>query len=127
MRFDPFRRLATPTRMWAAAALSLAPMGLPWSAPRGHEPGTITTVSQAPMRVLLAVATVGFLVAAVRRTDSTRRLARVATAALGGSLALALSAQLSTVTLLLLTAGLLAGPPVWRPASPGLAPGRRAA
>jgi hypothetical protein len=125
VRFDPFRRLATPTRMWAAAALSLAPMGLPWSAPRGHEPDTITTVSQAPMRVLLA--TVGFLVAAVRRTDSTRRLARVATAALGGSLALALSAQLSTVTLLLLTAGLLAGPPVWRPASPGLAPGRRAA
>jgi hypothetical protein len=124
---DPFRRLATSTRMWAAAALSLAPMGLPWSAPHGHVPGPITTVSQAPMRVLLAIATVGFLVAAARRTDSTRRLARVATAALGGSLALALSARLSTVILLLLTAALLAGPPVWRPDPPGLAPGSRAA
>jgi hypothetical protein len=85
-------------------------------------------VSQAPIRVLLSISTVSFLVAAVRRTDSTRQLAQVATGALGGSLAMgALSAQLSTVTLLLLTAGLLAGPPVWRPARRGLAPGRRAA
>jgi hypothetical protein len=113
--------------MWAAAWLTLGSMGLPWSAVHDDQAGPMTMISQAPIRVVLAIATMGFLVAAVRRTDSTRQLARVATGALGGSLALALSAQLSTVTLLLLTAGLLAGPPVWRPARHGLAPGRRAA
>jgi hypothetical protein len=112
---DPFRFLPTSTRMWAACALSLVPIGLAES---------VAVVRSAPIRVLLAIAAVGFLSAAVLRTESTRRLARVATGALAGALALALAARLSAVTLVVVAAGLLAGPPVWRAPRGGLAPGR---
>ena len=115
MSGDPLRFLPTSTRMWAACGLSLVPLGLAES---------IAMVRPAPIRVLLVVAAVGFLSAAVRRTASTLRLARVATLALAGALVLALAARLSAVTLLLVAAGLLAAPPVWRPKRGGLAPGR---
>jgi hypothetical protein len=115
---DPFRFLPTSTRMWAACVLSLVPFGLAES---------IAIVRPAPVRVLLAIAGAGFLSAAVRRTEGTRRVARVATGALAGALALGLASRLSVVTLLVVAAGLLAGPPVWRATNPtrgGLAPGR---
>jgi len=110
--------------MWAACVLSLVPLGLADS---------IALVRPAPIRVLLAIAGVGFLSAALRRTDGTRRVARVALCALAGALGLALAARLSAVTLLIVASGLLAGPPVWRATIPttastgtrgGLAPER---
>jgi len=112
---EPLRFLPTSARMWAACVLSLVPLGLAES---------ISMVRPAPIRVLLAIAGVGFLAAAVRRTDTTRRVACVALGSLVGALALALAARLSVVTLLVLAAGLLAGPPVWRATRGGLAPGR---
>lgn len=112
---DPLRFLPTSARMWAACALSLAPLGLAES---------LAMVRPAPIRVLLVAAAAGFLGAAVRRSETTLRLARVATLALAGALVLALAARLSVVTLLVVAAGLLAGPPVWRPTRGGLAPGR---
>jgi hypothetical protein len=115
---DPLRFLSTSTRMWAAGVLSLAPIGLAES---------IAMVRPAPIRVLLVVAGVGFLSAAVRRTEATRRVAYVAIGALAGALALALASRLSVVTLLVVAAGLLAVPPVWRANRARLAPGRPSA
>jgi hypothetical protein len=112
---DPFRFLPTSTRMWAAAVLSLVPIGLA---------GSVDMVRAAPIRVLLVGAGIGFLSAAVWRTDGTRRVARVATGALAGALVLALAARLSVVTLLLVAAGLFAAPPIWMATRGGLAQGR---
>jgi hypothetical protein len=94
----------TRTRLWAAAALCLLPLGFVWSGgvtsgyvlfgdcdytensycvPDQYVPGTPyhSLVLQAPIRVFLVAAAVGFLLCATRRrTLLTRRVARVACA-----------------------------------------------
>jgi hypothetical protein len=98
-------------RMWGAAALCVVPLGLLRPA-----------VGRAPIRVLLVVAASGFVLAATRRCQLTLRVARGATCAAGGSLALALSARQSAVTLLLVGAVMLCTPAVRRGVRGGLAP-----
>lgn len=135
--------LRTPVRLWAAALLCLAPMGLRWSASPGYLntgytiygdcgytdydyctpdyyvpgyyiPGKDVLVSESPIRVFLVLAAIAFLVAALRtRTATTRNLAR------GGTVCLALAAVLcaannATLVLVCMLAGLaLTARPVW--------------
>lgn len=139
MTGDPFRALPTAARLWAAAALCAVPLGLPWSYSGGHyspgvlidggcasgeycapilvggyvTPGSLTLVSQAPVRVFVVIAVLGLLLAAVRpRTPATQRLARAATAAV--AIALAVSTRQSAVVVPLALALTLAAAPAWR-------------
>jgi len=93
-----FARSSTSARLWAAAALSTVPMGLVWSPAGGSSghylPGPATLGSQSPARVFLLGAAVALLYTATRtRTPGTRRVARLATAALLAGLALAAAAR----------------------------------
>ena len=139
---DPLRGLSTAARLWAAVLLTLLPLGYVWSVGAGMitpgftlygdcgyndgpyctpdryvsgyaTRGSLTMVSQAPVRVLLLAAAAGFVVASWRRTATTRRLAKVATGALVGALALALSHRDVNVVLLLAAALAFAAPPVF--------------
>ena len=139
---DPFARLPTVARLWAAAVLCVVPLGLVWS----RLPGTVTpglvgpgscdadgfctpgiytpgiyygggTVpgASASARVLLVAAAVALVVVAVRlRTDATRRVARLTTVAVGVAAALAAADRATGSLLCLLAALALVAPLVWR-------------
>jgi hypothetical protein len=136
---DPFASTPTTARLWAAAVLCALSMGMAWSSAVGYSsldalgpcaydqycvpifrggyvsPGSVTTVSAAPVRLFVVAAVLGLVVAAARaRTQTTQRLARVATVALTVALALALGHGSGPVALLLALALVLAAPPAWR-------------
>jgi hypothetical protein len=134
---DPLRRIPTSARLWLAAVLCLAPMGLIWSTsvtpgttlfgdcgysdgpyctPDQYLPGSAstTTVAQSPIRVFLVVAVLLLAVcAATPRTERTRRLARVATGALALAALLSASHGASRPLVCVLAALALAAPPAW--------------
>ncbi len=131
--------LATPLRLWAAAALAILPLGLIWSRgfvttgytiygdcsyseetycvsdvyfPGHYQPGTVG--SDVPARVFLVLAAAALVYAAVRRrTPAPRRGARVGPGARGLAGALAAAAGVSATVLCCLLALLLTVPPVW--------------
>ena len=73
-RRDPVRRLPTVARLWAAAVLSVVPLGLVLA----HGLG-----AQSPARVFLVVAALAFAVVATRmRTAATLRIGRAGVGAL---------------------------------------------
>jgi hypothetical protein len=127
------RGLPTVHRLWAAAALCVAPLGLPWSVTAGFSgagttvygscdgsgyctpdfyvpgyfvPGTHTLVAQSPVRVFLVFAAVALVwVATRRRTARTLRVARLAIGAV--LLAAVLAAANSVVVVLVCALGAL--------------------
>jgi len=138
------RNLGWPTglRLWAAAGLSLLPLGMVWTVTPGLQtagttilggcdadgfctpdvytpgiflPGGVATAAQAPIRVFLVGAFVALAVAAARRrTPLTRRIARAGTACLLIAALLAAGDGASRPLLCVLAALLLAAPPAWR-------------
>lgn len=108
--------MGTRTRLWAAAALCVLPLGFVWS-------GRVTSgyVAQVPIRVFLVAAAVGFLVCATRtRTALTRRIARVACLAAAAAAVLAAANGSARILLCLLAALAMVVPLV---AAPRLRPG----
>lgn len=140
---DPFARLTTAVRLWTAALLCLAPMGLVWKVgvgflspgitmygncgyteytyctpdtylPGYYLPGRVTNVSQSPIRAFVVFAAVAFVIGAVRtRTAATRRLARLGTLALGFAVFLAMANGSPRIALIVALAGALVVPLVW--------------
>lgn len=134
--------LPTTARLWAAAGVSLLPLGMVWTVTPGLQtagttilgscdadgyctpdyytpgiflPGDVMTAAQAPIRVFLVGAFVALAVAAARpRTQRTRRIARVGTACLLVAALLAAGHGASRPLLCVLAALFLAVPPVWR-------------
>jgi hypothetical protein len=132
----------TTVRLWAAAGLSLLPLGMVWTVTPGFQtagttilggcdsdgyctpdvytpgiflPGSVNTAAQAPIRVFLVGAFVALAVAAARRrTPQTRRIARAGTACLLVAALLAAGHGASRPFLCVLAALLLAAPPAWR-------------
>jgi len=132
----------TTVRLWAAAGLSLLPLGMVWTVTPGLQtagttifggcdsdgfctpdvytpgiylPGGVVTAAQAPIRVFLVGAFVALAVAAARRrTPLTRRIARAGTACLLIAALLAAGDGASRPLLCVLAALLLAAPPAWR-------------
>lgn len=128
--------ISTRTRLTAAAALCLLPLGLVWSGgvtsgyvlygdcsytdndycvPDQYVPGTPyhSLASQAPIRVFLVAAAIGFVLCATRvRTESTRRVARLACLATAAGAVLAAANGSSRSLLCLVAALALAVPPV---------------
>ena len=136
--------MPTTVRIWAAALLSLLPLGTTWSIQPGLflstpslpglcnpdtgfctpdiptagvlVPGSTQLVSQSPARVMLIFAAAALCFVATRvRTARTRVVARLACAALAVAGALAASHAASTVLLCALGALALVAPPALRP------------
>ena len=140
---DPFARLPTRVRLWSAALLCLAPMGLVWDVGAGflspgitmygdcgyteytyctpdtylpgyYVPGQVTDVSQSPIRAFVVFAAAAFVIAAVRRrTAATRRVARLGTLALGFAVFLAMANGSPRIALIVALAVILVAPLVW--------------
>ncbi|MEO9138669.1 MAG: hypothetical protein ABI345_06335 [Jatrophihabitans sp.] len=146
---DPFTRVPSATRLWAAAALCIVPFGLVWSqrasyvvgpyvgpsfcneygyctpgaySPGVYLPGSTTLVSQSPARVFLVAAAALLVFVATRtRTAATRRLARLATGALAVAVLLAASQRATLTMVCVLSALALVVPLVWiRPVGRGV-------
>jgi hypothetical protein len=128
---DPFAALPTSARLWVAAALSFATLGLQWTVSAGYlspgyiyfgdcgystgeyctpdqfvmgsyTPGHVVIATHASVRIFLVFAAAVFALCATgHRTETTRRLARVAILALVAALALAVSAR-ATIALMFL-------------------------
>ena len=141
---DPVARLPARARLWAAAGVSLVPLGLLWSFSAGYylpgytsygdcgytsadyctpdsyipgyyAPGHASTVMQSPLRLFLALAALAFVLAAVRRrTRGTLLLVRLATIALAWAVLFAIGNGSFRVAALLVLALVLAAPLVWR-------------
>jgi hypothetical protein len=141
---DPLSRIPATARLWAAAVVTLVPLGLLWSVSAGlynpgytyygdcgytdstyctpdtyipgyYVPGQTSTVAQSPLRLFLVVAALGFVVAALhRRTGGTRLLVRLATLALGWAVVYAVGHGSFRVAALLVIALALTVPLVWR-------------
>jgi hypothetical protein len=136
--------LPTPLRLWFGAALCVLPIGLVWSTTPGfvtlgttlygdcsysvetycvsdtyipgtYLPGHHVLGAQTSARVFLVLAAALLVFAATRlRTEFTKRLVRVATAAMAIAVVLALSNR-AILTSVCLAIGLgLVGPLVWR-------------
>ena len=136
----------TALRLWAAAGLSVLPLGTVWTVTPGLQtagttilggcdadgfctpdvytpgiflPGGAVTAAQAPIRVFLVGAFAALAVAAARRrTPLTRRIARAGTACLLVAALLAAGHGASRALLCVLAALLLAAPPAWRSRRP---------
>ena len=141
---DPLARIPASARLWAAAVVTLVPLGLLWSVSAGlynpgfisygdcgytdytyctpdtyipgyYVPGQSSTVAQSPMRLFLLLAALAFVVAALhRRTAGTRLLVRGATLLLGWAAAYAVAHGSFRVAALVLVALALTVPLVWR-------------
>lgn len=140
---DPFARLPTKLRLWAATALCLVPFGLVWSrtpgflspgivlsgncsyvdgfctpdpyVPGAFSPGHPILVSQSPARVFLLVGAAALIFVATRsRTHATRRVARLATGALGVAVAQAVADRATSTLVCVVLSLALVTPLVWR-------------
>jgi hypothetical protein len=83
--------------------------------PGSYLPGQLMITSLAGIRLMVTLALIGLVVVALRRrTLVTRRVAQAATVLLAGALVLTLGTGSSQLTVLLIAALVLTGPPVWR-------------
>lgn len=140
---DPLHRVLTTARLWAAAVLCLVTLGVRWSVTNGFltsgyayfgdcgysdaeyctpdqfVPGSYVPGSQLhgysmAARVFVVVAVLVLAAVAVRvRTDATRRLARLATVAVGAAALLAAADRATVALSCLLLALVLTVPVVW--------------
>lgn len=138
-----FARIPGRARLWAAAALSIAPLHMYWSAtsgilypgytsygdcgytsnyyctpdvfiPGSYQPGQTVTVVQTELRLFLVIAAVAFAVAALAgRTASTRTLVRAATLAIGWAFFVGLAHGSADVAVLAGVVLALTVPLVW--------------
>jgi hypothetical protein len=142
--------LSTELRLWLAAGLAVVPMGLVWSVSSGlhtpgpilygdcgyvedgyactpdqylpgiYLPGSVTLVSQSPIRVFLVFAIGGLVGLALRpRTETTLRVARAVTLALAATAVLAAAHHATLTVVCMVLALTLLARPVWRPVPSG--------
>lgn len=128
--------ISTRGRLWAAAALCLLPLGFVWSGgvtsgyvlfgncsysadyycvPDQYVPGTAyhSLVSQAPIRVFLVAAALGFVLCATRvRTPALLRVARCAWLSTAAAVLLAAGHGSARIVVCLVAALVLVGPAV---------------
>lgn len=102
---------STRARLLAAAALCVLPLGFDWSG--SVRSGYQSLVSQAPIRVFLVAAALGFLLCATRvRTPAMRRVARLAWVSTAAAALLAAGHGSPQILLCPVVALALAGPAV---------------